>query len=482
MSLNQVGQGGGAGSDVLGALAKIGIGGGQAVANAMQAQGNPAAFQAAQQQKMEQMREAFQQQQNEAQAQQQDFQNQLQMALGIGSGKLKQIPAGTPGALSGSFEDGLNVAPVSPQMLNIPKTSDLGHWLNLDQDINNVPMDDYLKLAQTASANREKYNQLSQTRQAIDLAGVRLKQHIGELYSPERYMQLYGQVDPDLATRRQAALDQAEEAAASDKKLGTGTTEINRMFDQLTKGTPWEQRMLKGQQQEQTRLSQEAARKEMFQFEHPDPTNDEIKAQAANTIKNGLGSTGLAMLKAIHPNMVQLVDKELNKQGTSLAAITNEEQNNRGKAGIALNTMSQFMPILEDPAMKDTFGPLGGRWQDFMSGVGTVPNQQWKVVQDKLHLVSALIRNMHFGVRGGANENIQKEFRKIADASTMDYNTLRTGLRDFHDILMLYSMEGGPANDGSGGGAPTPQQNQIIPRIIFDKQQKKYVQNPNWKP
>lgn len=427
---------------ILDILKQIGAGGGQALGNAMQAQGNPLAFQAQQAAQRQKEAEAFQAQQGEAQRQQQDFQNQFQMALGINSGQLQQVEPGTPGAISGAYAGGLNVLPKPQKQFDIPAQSDLGHWLDLDNDITGIPMDSYLKLAQGAALQREKYNAQNQTRQAIDLAGVRLKDHINKMFTPERYMQLYGQVDPDLADRRQAALDDAEAAMAADRKLATGTTEINRKYEELSKGTPWEQRMLKQQQQKETKDIQLSSQQSMYDYEHPAPSPEEVKRWADNIEQNGATPQTASELKGIHPQMMKLVDEELTRRGTSWSNISTEMQNNHAKASIALDTMKEMQPYLDAPGMKDSFGPIAGRWKEFMSGVGPAPNQAWKHVSNKLHLMESLVRNMHFGVRGAANIEIKKEFDKIANADKMDYPTLQTGLRDFNDLLELYHREG----------------------------------------
>lgn len=248
MSLNNVGQGGqpSTGASILQAIAKIGAGGGQALGNAMQAQGNPLAFQAQQQQGLEQMREDFQSKQGGMlTAYQQAVLNQQQQAhidelnrqlnLGIAGGEFD--PASTVGHLIPHIKP-------QPSIYQVTPDSAIGKELGLTGPIN-VSADKYLDYALNfqgkadAKAEVEKQKQVVNDR--IDQTASQLNTEIDSRFDPQRFMKLYGSADdPDLANDAKNFHSQVISASATDKKMGN-TTQIDQLAKQIREySSTWE--------------------------------------------------------------------------------------------------------------------------------------------------------------------------------------------------------------------------------------------------
>lgn len=248
-------------------------GGGQALGNALQQQGNPQAFaqaqenqrqrqQLAQQLQLHQMMTPYEQavldQQKQAHQDvltQQLFENQRQLASGIAGGTLD--PTSTL----------QHLIPIPPkfteQPFEITPQSDIGQALGITKSLN-VPIDEALKYGLQFESKKSQAADKAATAQLIEQGRQQGHQEIDQMFSPSRYQQLYGKVDPDIDMYRKQFHSQLDTAAATDKKQGN-TTQIDQFFKQLRDHqSPWEKEQL-----EQRRYQREGAEKrsdQSFQF------------------------------------------------------------------------------------------------------------------------------------------------------------------------------------------------------------------------
>lgn len=157
---------------------------------------------------------------------------------------------------------------------------------------------------------------------------------------------------------------------------------------------------------------------------------------------NALKSQGVRGIQGTNHRLKDAIYKEAAKQGVDILNLTNQEIDNRAKANIALNRIAEVRQLLADPKTQQEFGLVSSRWNDLWTNkIGAERSPRWKQIRDKMVQAQSLLANIHYGVRGGANTEVQKKFN-FADQNKMDLPTFMNGLDDVEALTRDYAREG----------------------------------------
>jgi hypothetical protein len=410
--------------------------------------------------------------------QQQQFENTRQTAGDTLTGQRDLISA-----LQGGFSQTGSATPDSVQLgstfltppaknrtMDLSSDSPLGKAMGLTDDIKGVPLEDYLKYtsqyADKMGLNQNKQASIDQ----LNAMAPDIEKQINSRFSPEYYKIAYPWATPqDLQylqangeISKQNYLNALKTGLISDKKTMSNTelsTLQRNLGSDISKNSA--EKFMDEKHSSQLRIGESKA----MQFsEYPDVTPAQIK-QWSDSVESQ-GTKMLTTARQVNPKLAMGVETELGKRGTNLLNLTTQEQDNRGKANVALDQLQRAQNILDQPGVEDRLGPLSSRWKSFMAGeVGSSNDPQWKSIHDALVAAKGAATNIHYGVRGGSSPAVMKLMGTILDPDKMDAPTLRVGISSLRSLLQDYAQEGqaGPSIQGALGLAPTQSQSAPIP-------------------
>lgn len=393
--------------------------------------------------------------QDAAESRAQDAQD-LDVVKLLGSGA-QQVPEGTPGAYK--YND-VNLSFPKSKTYNLSKDSPLGQAMGLDSDLSEVPQDEYLKYMSTFADKMALGQSKKQALDAIEATVPQLTQEINDRFSPNYYKSMYGQLDPATTAQllqsgeyaRKSYLSQLQSAAASDRKVGN-TSQMTTLANQLRNQQTEAEKFLNEKRMSALRIGENKAN--AFAQFGPAPSSESVK-QWTDALETQ-GTDILNQAKTAHPLLPSLIEQEAAKRGINIVKMTTDQKDTRDRAGIAMPILQRALNIINQPGMEDNFGPISGRYQDFLNGkLGEGVDQRWKTVADNLVAAKGLLGKMHFSARGAANPNVQAILNSLYDEKKMDIPTLRTGI---HDVLNLMQ---GYANAGYNGLGATGQVQQQL--------------------
>ena len=224
--------------DILKSIGTVAAGGGQALGNALEAQGNPLAYQ----------------QQQETQRQHEQLLQQLQMRNTLSAGESAQLQMTQQAQQEQSGRDVWNaiaggatlapegtepdfsiggrgfLAPHPDSGYAIPADSDLGKYLGLQKDVGGLTPIQYLKVFGDFSATQQAQKNDVASKALLDTQKQNARLWLTHRFSPQFSQTLYGAADPtaalesqNLANELEAVTDQKGMSTWQDKSRGYQT-------------------------------------------------------------------------------------------------------------------------------------------------------------------------------------------------------------------------------------------------------------------
>ena len=348
---------------------------------------------------------------------------------------------GTPGALPIGDQF---LLPGDKNSYSIKKDSDVGKYLGIDADMDQLPAQEYLQYHNDWATHHAAQEQKLATAETIEAQKKEMAAQIDKRFSPEYYASTYGpgQMDPGAKMWSDMLHSQLETSAATDKKQGN-TTQVDAFARQLREYQSQWEKLHNELRLAGARSSAEA--KATLDAKYPDPTDAEVKQWTDALAQRG--TPILQSAKSLNPKLAIAVEQEAGKRGINILQLTNNEKDNRDLAGIGMNRIDRIQKLISQPGMDKSFGPAASRWQDFQANkIGSMSDARWKQVQNDMTYLKGLIGKIHYTARGAANVHIQEILSSLFDPTKMDLPTLQRGMADSREILSLYANEGGGSN------------------------------------
>jgi hypothetical protein len=390
---------------------------------------------------------------------------QMRMLDGIGLGRYEVAAKGDPNSFTmpGVYENdpGITVkakAPLPPAVWK-PSQEEVNTNPELDpysKDGLQIPQKDLFDHLQAQILKREQYSAKNEDHanfmKELNLRKQETLKTVNDLFNPQRYKDIYGEVPKDLESQKESLLTELDNAYTIDSHK-SNTASIMGLKSRLLDNTAWEKRWYKRNDQEFAQKLELSKSKMEYDAKYPDPTPQEVKTALESYKQDGLNV--LPRLHSINPKLANEVNKTASAQGIGPAYITGEEIKNRDNAKIAIEELDKAMGILSTPGIDRRIGPVLSRWKSFQSkDIGAAKDMLVKELADHVHYGMAVMGKVHYSARGQANEMIQNKLNGLINPDTMDGATLRRSLIDLRGLMSEYVNEGRGNSVAEGLGLP----------------------------